>query len=86
MATEVGVGSWGVVGRGGWCGVWGTGNRDVHAGVGPGSNTAKPEKDRETKHRKLDGPEDTGDARIHSGASSPPPDPYYLKVLCRNQR
>ena len=26
----------------------GTGNRDGHAGVGPGSNTAKPEKERET--------------------------------------
>ena len=63
----------------------GTGNRDGHAGVGPGSNTAKPEKERETKPPKPDGPEEAGEAGIHSGASSPPPDPYYLKVLCRNQ-
>ena len=63
-------------------GVQGTGNRDGHAAVGPGSNTAKPEKERETKPPDPDGREEAG---IHAGASSPPPDPYYLKVLCRSQ-
>ena len=61
-------------------------DRDGHAGVGPGSNTAKPEKERETEPPKLDGPEEAREAGIHSGASSPPTDPYYLKVLCRHQR
>jgi len=59
----------------------GTGNKDGHAGVGPGSNTAKPEKERETKPPKPDGPEEAREAGIHSGASSPPPDPILPQGL-----
>ena len=41
----------------------GTGNRDGHAAVGPGSNTAKPEKERETKPPEPDGREEAGGGR-----------------------